>query len=161
LAKTDPAGGAGRLGGGESFERDTIRVDGLQPNANLRAAAVEKRGGVALAEAEHVDRVMGFLGREVAGSEIGLVEAVAGHGSALEKLAGLFEKGLAFRMRGFVAEFRELLEGLALGGGEVFGNLHADADMEVAPTPSGKGGDALTPQTKHLVRGCSGRDFQV
>jgi hypothetical protein len=108
-----------------------------------------------------MDRVVGFLRGEVAGSEIGLVKAVAGHGLALEKLAGFFEKGLAFRMGGFVAEPGELLEGLALGGGKVFGNLHADTDMKVASAPSGKGRDTLTAQTEHLVRGCSGGDFKV
>jgi len=84
-----------------------------------------------------MDGVVGLLRGEVAGSEVGLVEAVAGHGSALEKLAGLFEKGVAFGVGGFIAELGKLLQGLTLGGIEVFGNLHADADMEVTPATSG------------------------
>jgi len=151
LAETDSARRAGCLGGREGFEGDTVRIEGLQADADLGAAAVKDGSGVTLAEAENLDGVVGLLGGQVAGSEIGLVKAVAGHGSALEKLAGLFEKGLAFRMGGFVAELGELLKGLALGGSEVLGNLHADADMEVASAPSGEGGNALAPQTKHLV----------
>jgi hypothetical protein len=63
-------------------------------------------------------------------------------------------------MGGFVAELGKLLEGLFLGAVEVFRNLNANADVEIATTVSGERRDALIAKTENLVRGGPGRDFE-
>ena len=76
-----------------------------------------------------MDSVVRLLRGEVPRGEIGLVKAVTGHDSTLEKFAGFFEKGAALRMGGLVAEAGKVFQSLFLGGVEVLGNLDANADM--------------------------------
>jgi hypothetical protein len=117
LAEADPAGGAGGLGGGESLERDAFRIDGGEANAGLGAAAIEDGGGVAWAEPEDMDGVMGLLGGEVAGGGIGKIKTVAGHGSTLEQLAGLFEERVPLGVGGVITQTGKVFESLLLGVG--------------------------------------------
>jgi hypothetical protein len=108
-----------------------------------------------------MDGMMGLLGGKVPGSQVGLVEAVTGHGSVLEKFPGLFDERVTLGMGGVVAQPGKLFERLFLGGVKVFGNLHANADMEIPFAPAGKGGNALIAEAEDLIRGGAGRDFQV
>jgi len=63
---------------------------------------------------------------------------------------------VALRVGGFVAEPAKLLEGVFLGGVEVFRDLDADPNVEVAPSAPGKGGNALIAKTEDFVGGGSG-----
>ena len=93
--------------------------------------------------------------------EVGLVEAVAGHRSALEQLAGFFEKGATLGMSGVITEAGKVFQGLFLGGVEVFGNLHPDANMEVALAATGERGNPLATEPEHLVGGGASGNFET
>jgi len=161
LAETDPAGRAWCFGRGEGLKADAFRIDGSQADTNLGAVAVKDGGGIAGTKAQDVDGVVGLLRGKVTEGEGGLVKAVAGHRSALEQFAGFFEEGVPLRMGELITEAGKVFQGLFLGGVEVFGNFHADPNMEVPLTSPGKGGNALATEPEHFVGGGAGGDFEI
>ena len=115
LAESDAARQRSGAGGGESLVGDRTGGDLGQSNSGFISFPVKNCRRVPRAEPEDIVRMMGLFFRQVAGGQVWVIKAVAGHGSNLEKFLRPLEKGVPLGVGMFITKFGKTLEGVFLG----------------------------------------------